>query len=61
MIRFDFCQHLLKAGTVKVSSTVSIVYEENRIGKTVFPRVLGFRGYIFAAYWLHLLIMLIVI
>ena len=35
LIRFDFCQHLLKAGTVKVCSTVSVIHKEYRIRETM--------------------------
>ncbi len=33
MIRFDFVQHLLKAGSIKIRSAVSVVNEENGIWK----------------------------
>ena len=39
MIRFDFIQHLLEAGAIKVRSAVSVVNKENRIQKMVIFRV----------------------
>ena len=34
--RFDFRQHLLKAGAVIVGAAVPVIYEKGRVGKAVF-------------------------
>ena len=36
MVRFDFVQHGLEAGTVKVGSAVTVIHEELGIGKMLF-------------------------
>ena len=36
MVRFDFVQHGLEAGTVKIGSAVSVIYEEDRIWEMMF-------------------------
>ncbi len=37
---FHFRKHLLKAGTFKVGTGITIIYKENRVRKMVFFRIL---------------------
>jgi len=41
MIRFDFVQHFLKAGTIKIGSAVSVIDEENGVRKFSFASVVA--------------------
>ena len=41
MIRFNFIQHLLKAGAFKVGSGVSVINKVNRVKKVVISRIIA--------------------